>query len=172
MAKFTLPTRKQVEEKRERLFQKINISANITDYYSLLGGTISEDDDYYINALGIRIYYEEDETDDTKEPEGIYWLKDVRTGYKYDGPCVKHDSQIGNGHKDEYDIGCRPMTKYSQIKSKCYDETINRGLTRVTYGEYPQTAVDEDTKKVLEKSFNEILSGESINFTVHLSLFS
>ena len=126
------PNRLEVFEQRES-------KARITGFAILLGGFASEID--HVN-----------DSNTLKDRTGLYWTKTT------DG----HDYALAvtsSGISEEFtinirEIGCRPTLPYSSISSICSNKVRELdNILEVEYGEYPQTVVDKNMQRVLERAF-------------------
>ena len=150
MAVFTIPTINQIERNEERIFSRISPNAKVTDFYLLLGGLKESSYNFGRDEKGF--YWIYDENDDSLL--GPYWNGEYEN--------------ISISEKTAYEIGCLPVTEYSQIKSECYESTTTKDLPKVTYGEYPQYVVDFKTWVSLEDAYqDEMIKPTGKKYTIY-----
>ena len=150
MAIFTIPTINQIERNEERIFSRISPNAKVTDFYLLLGG--SQEWSYCCKG----------------DAPGIYWLNKQDEDLFFESCWDGEYENIVTREKTEYEIGCCPVTKYSQIKSECYESTTTKDLPKVTYGEYPQYVVDFKTWVSLEDAYqDEMIKPTGKKYTIY-----
>ena len=148
MSEFTFLTKEQIDILDEDgIFYKHRKAANITDFAILLGGYVSEN-----NYL--------------KERNGKWWTRSPawrelrKTSYSFldeDSPLYSFDEYGGvwpEFHWERY-VGARPAFSISStISKKRKKELEDSGVKEFEYGEYPQTIVNEEYSKELERLYS------------------
>ena len=122
------------------ILRKYGTMCAITDFAILLGGYVSSN--FYV-----------DECLSLKDRTGIWRTQSI----------VKN-KEVFDFNEDGYDIldsiydrttGARPVLTYSLIRALVTNKAkVVNGIKEIEYGEYPQTAVDENTANELEKMYN------------------
>ena len=141
MNNFTFLTDEQIYENNKLdIISRYGTKCAITDFSILLGGYVSSE--YYTS-----------EGNTIKDRTGWWWIKssdgdnDVRIVYRN-----------GNSYWDiviKRDGGVRPALPYSSIQSiSSNGERGASGIKETLYGEYPQTIVDENYSRELERAYN------------------
>ena len=148
MSEFTFLTKEQIDIlENHGIFYKHRKAANITDFAILLGGYVSEN-----NYL--------------KERNGKWWTRSPawkefhKTSYSFldeDSPLYSFDEYGGvwsEFHWERY-VGARPAFSISStISKKRKKELEDSGVKEFEYGEYPQTIVNEEYSKELERLYS------------------
>ncbi len=148
MSEFTFLTKEQIDIlDGDGIFYKHRKAANITDFAILLGGYVSEN-----NYL--------------KERNGKWWTRSPawkefhKTSYSFfdeDSPLYSFDEYGGVWYGLHWlrDVGARPAFSISSTISKKRKKELEELETKeFEYGEYPQTIVNEEYSKELEKLYN------------------
>ena len=139
MQKFRILTREEVLNKKFSFLRKNGLIAKATDLYYLLGGK--------------DVYNSKEEVEQTTEENlknrlGCYWINNVETS---EPDSITNDEKINSQVKaTDISIGCRPMIKYSEIKSESHEQKSEDDVLTITYGEYPQYPVSKNLKEQLE----------------------
>lgn len=145
MKNIRMLTKEEATSKTYSFLKEKGLGASATDFYYLLGGRSEYLDEYDL----------EDETEESlKERFGEYWLIEDEK-YDYQSSCIDLGGDIYYNSKDRFYIGCRPVVKYSEIKSSCYDKKMDGNVLIVTHGEYPQYAVSGNIKTELENQYEK-----------------
>jgi len=140
MIDFSFLDKEQIfGENRLEIFKEYGTKAAITDFSILLGVRV-EDDSFVkdIQQLNMRA--------------GDWWTK---TPYSGDARVVN-----SRGCGTWFDVskrysGARPAFPYSSIQSISSNGVRGvNGIKNILYGEYPQTIVDEEYSRELEKAYN------------------
>lgn len=141
MNNFTFLTDEQIFGNNQLdIISRYGTKCAITDFSILLGGSVSSDD-----------YASEGNT--RKDRTGWWWTKSS------DGD---NDARIvdGNGRRNWYRVylrygGARPALPYSSIQQVSSNGVRGTsGIKEILYGEYPQTIVDENYSRELERVYN------------------
>ena len=141
MNNFTFLTDEQIFGNNQLdIISRYGTKCAITDFSILLGGYVSSD--YYTSEGNTR-----------KDRTGWWWTKSS------DGD---NDARVGLKNGDIYwDIvnrrngGARPALPYSSIQSISSNGVRGTsGIKEIIYGEYPQTIVDENYSRELERVYN------------------
>ena len=140
MNEFTLLKKEQTfGKKRINVIKKIGTRCAITDFAILLGGYVSEhqtlNDDTSIKGRTGAWYLSYDSVDsvDAVEPNGI--ALSIAPNFP--------------------DCGIRPILSHFNINDISSNVVSGKsGLLEVTYGEYPQYAVDVDLENILDAAFS------------------
>ena len=141
MNNFTFLTDEQIFGNNQLdIISRYGTKCAITDFSILLGGYVSSD--YYTSEGNTR-----------KDRTGWWWTKSS------DGD---NDARVvsGNGDRDwnyvnERNCGARPALSYSSIQSISSNGVRGaNGIKEIEYGEYPQTIVDENYSRELERAYN------------------
>ena len=141
MSNFTFLTEDQVTgQNKLDIIKEYGTKCAMTDFSILLGGYVSSE--YYTS-----------EGNTIKDRTGWWWTKssdgdnDARVVYRN-----------GNSYWDiviKRDGGVRPALPYSSIQSiSSNGERGASGIKETLYGEYPQTIVDENYSRELERAYN------------------
>lgn len=140
MNNFTFLTDEQIfGNNKLDIISRYGTKCAITDFSILLGGYVSSDD-----------YTSEGNT--RKDRTGWWWTK---TPYNNDARVVS-----GYGDRGWYSVntrkgGARPALPYSSIQSISSNGVRGAsGIKEIEYGEYPQTIVDENYSRELERAYN------------------
>ena len=140
MNNFTFLTDEQIFGNNQLdIISRYGTKCAITDFSILLGGYVSSDD-----------YTSEGNT--RKDRTGWWWTK---TPYNNNAHLV-----LTNGNRDWYTVrsrngGARPALPYSSIQSISSNGVRGAsGIKEIEYGEYPQTIVDENYSRELERAYN------------------
>ena len=126
--------------KKLDILKKYGTACAITDFSILLGG--------YVNNG-----YHTKEGNTDKDRTGLWWTRTADGAYnaldvKNDGIALPSDVRLRSG-------GARPALPYSSIQSIASNEVRGSfGIKEVEYGEYPQTIVDENCSRELERAYN------------------
>ena len=140
MNNFTFLTDEQLFGNNQLdIISRYGTKCAITDFSILLGGYVSSDD-----------YTSEGNT--RKDRTGWWWTKtpynnDARVVNLYGNCCwITVDGRYG---------GARPALPYSSIQSISSNGVRGAsGIKEIEYGEYPQTIVDENYSRELERAYN------------------
>ena len=141
MNNFTFLTDEQIFRNNQLdIISRYGTKCAITDFSILLGGIASSDD-----------YTSEGNT--RKDRTGWWWTKSS-DGY--------NDARIvdGKGRRNWYRVylrygGARPALPYSSIQQVSSNGVRGTsGIKEILYGEYPQTIVDENYSRELERVYN------------------
>ena len=141
MNNFTFLTDEQIFGNNQLdIISRYGTKCAITDFSILLGGYVSSD--YYTSEGNTR-----------KDRTGWWWTK---TPYDDDARVVSKD---GGRSRWYYVSRCyvasRPALPYSSIQSISSNGVRGaNGIKEVEYGEYPQTIVDENYSRELERAYN------------------
>ena len=121
------------------IIKKYGTKAAITDFSILLGGTVSS-----------TIYTSEGDTLNNRT--GWWWTK---IPYNDNARVVNKGGGRFCGNVSKRNGGARPALPYSLI-SKISSNKVRgtNGILEVLYGEYPQTIVDENYSRELERAYN------------------
>ena len=140
MNNFTFLTDEQIFGNNQLdIIKHYGTKCAITDFAILLGGYVSSD--YYTS-----------EGNTKKDRTGWWWTK---TPYN-DGARVVNNT----GNRNWYNVytrhgGARPALPYSSIQSISSNGVRGAsGIKEIEYGEYPQTIVDENYSRELERAYN------------------
>ena len=121
------------------VLKKYGLDVSVTDLAILLGADMKND------------YFRTSEDD----PACPAWL----SSWNGDGyvPCISPKGSHGKCRPEARTIGVRPALPPSETKGLAFTDpkTGANGEEIVSYGEYPQTVVDEKTSQELEKAFEE-----------------
>ena len=135
---FTFLTEEQIFGKSQLdILRSYGTKCAITDFSILLGGYAS--DEWHTNEGNSR-----------KDRTGYWWTSSYDG--KKDARAVAH---YGGGVSDYVyarNVGARPALPYSSISSN--GVRGNYGIKEVEYGEYPQTIVDKNYSRTLERAYN------------------
>ena len=134
MLNFTFLTKNQVTgPNRLEIFDKIHISAHITDFAILLGGFYDD-----MNLPNNRL--------------GYYWTKENVKNAAY---CIDYEDNLYGRIVRDAGVGARPIFNYSEIVDFIFSKEYynNDGLTILEYGEYPQTTASKDMQLKLELAY-------------------
>ena len=141
MNNFTFLTDEQIFGNNQLdIISRYGTKCAITDFSILLGGYVSSD--YYTSEGNTR-----------KDRTGWWWTKssdgdnDARVvGILGTRSCSDVDLRYG---------GARPALPYSSIQSISSNGVRGaNGIKEIEYGEYPQTIVDENYSRELERAYN------------------
>ena len=127
-------------DNRLSIFDKYGTKAAITDFSILLGGYVSSN--YYTS-----------EGKNLKNRTGWWWTKS--SDGDNDARVVDYDGDSNHDYVKYREGGARPALPYSSIQS-ISSITVRgaNGIKEIEYGEYPQTIVDEDYSRELERAYN------------------
>ena len=141
MSKFTFLTEEQIfGENQLDILSKYGTKCAMTDFSILLGGFISS-------------HYYTSEGNTLMDRTGWWWTKSSFDG---DARDVSKDGDRYFNCVYERDGGARPALPYSLIKSISSNGVReNSGIKEIEYGEYPQTIVDGNYSRELEKAYNK-----------------
>ena len=138
---FTFLTDEQIFGSNQLdIISRYGTKCAITDFSILLGGYVSSN--YYTS-----------EGDTGKNRTGWWWAQ------SFDGNDAAFAADI-YGYTNSYYVyarggGARPALPYSSIRSISSNSVIDaRGIKEILYGEYPQTIVDENYSRELERAYN------------------
>lgn len=138
MNKFTFLSKDQMfGENRLEIFDKVGTRAAPTDFAILLGGYVSR-------------YFANDNTSSLANRTGYYWTQSVDNGKVH---IVSSVGEINDFRAMNRIISARPITSLTDITSDNLYEDISDEAITVEYGFYPQTAVDINLQKELEKAY-------------------
>ena len=140
MNNFTFLTDEQIFGNNQLdIISRYGTKCAITDFSILLGGYVSSD--YYTSEGNTR-----------KDRTGWWWTK---TPYDDDARVVNDDGNSLCYNGGARNGGARPALPYSSIQSiSSNGERGANGIKEVEYGEYPQTIVDENYSRELERAYN------------------
>lgn len=140
MNNFTFLTEEQIFGNDQLgILKKYGTSCAITDFSILLGGYVSKNN--YISEGNTR-----------KDRTGWWWTK---TAYHNAAFVVYSDGFWAYRDVDTRYGGARPALSYSSIQSISSNVVRGEnGILEVEYGEYPQTIVDENYSRELERAYN------------------
>ena len=140
MNNFTFLTDEQLFGNNQLdIISRYGTKCAITDFSILLGGYVSSDD-----------YTSEGNT--RKDRTGWWWTK---TPYNNDARVVSTNGSRNWGNVFTRDGGARPALPYSSIQSISSNGVRGAsGIKEIEYGEYPQTIVDENYSRELERAYN------------------
>ena len=148
MSEFTFLTKEQIDIlENHGIFYKHRKAANITDFAILLGGYVSENN--YLKERNGKWW--------TRSPA---WREFCKTSYSFlnkDSPLYSFDEYGGVWYGLHWlrDVGARPAFSISStISQKRKKELEDSGVKEFEYGEYPQTIVNEEYSKKLERLYN------------------
>ena len=141
MNNFTFLTDEQIFGNNQLdIISRYGTKCAITDFSILLGGYVSLD--YYTSEGNTR-----------KDRTGWWWTKS--SNGDNDARVV---SIIGNRYWYDVNLrngGARPALPYSSIQRVSSNEMRGTsGIKEILYGEYPQTIVDENYSRELERAYN------------------
>ena len=140
MNNFTFLTDEQLFGNNQLdIISRYGTKCAITDFSILLGGNVSSDD-----------YTSEGNT--RKDRTGWWW---TTTPYNNNARVV---NRYGSSRWDDVysrNGGARPALPYSSIQSISSNGVRGAsGIKEIEYGEYPQTIVDENYSRELERAYN------------------
>ena len=140
MNNFTFLTDEQLFGNNQLdIISRYGTKCAITDFSILLGGYVSSDD-----------YTSEGNT--RKDRTGWWWTK---TPYNNDARVVDFYGNSYWSYVNERNGGARPALPYSSIQSISSNGVRGAsGIKEIEYGEYPQTIVDENYSRELERAYN------------------
>ena len=140
MNNFTFLTDEQLFGNNQLdIISRYGTKCAITDFSILLGGYVSSDD-----------YTSEGNT--RKDRTGWWWTK---TPYNNDARVVSGDGTSHWDYVNRRNGGARPALPYSSIQSISSNGVRGAsGIKEIEYGEYPQTIVDENYSRELERAYN------------------
>ena len=101
MPNITILSDEEAKNKEFNFLRKNGLGAKATDLYYLLGG--------------LSCYIAKDDKETLINRLGTYWLKDDST-YDIEAKYIDNDGAIYTNYKDNFDIGCRPVVKYYEIR--------------------------------------------------------
>jgi len=138
MSEFTFLTEEQIfGNNKLDILKKYGTRCAITDFAILLGGYVS---DYYTSEGNSR-----------NNRTGWWWTK---TPYDNDARVVLTFGRRSWDDVNSRHGGARPALSYSTISSISSNGVRGQnGIIEVEYGEYPQTIVEEEISKILEKMY-------------------
>ena len=141
MNNFTFLTDEQLFGNNQLdIISRYGTKCAITDFSILLGGYVSLDN-----------YTSEGNT--RKDRTGWWWTK---TPYKNDLSVVSGYGGKSWGSVDVRRGGARPALPYSSIQMVSSNGVRGAsGIKEILYGEYPQTIVDENYSRELERAYND-----------------
>ena len=152
MNNFTFLTDEQIFGNNQLdIISRYGTKCAITDFSILLGGYVSSD--YYTSEGNTR-----------KDRTGWWWTK---TPYDDDARMVNESGNSFCYNVDRRNGGARPALPYSSIQSISSNGVRGaNGIKEVEYGEYPQTIVDENYSRELERAYyNGSLRTTGKNYT-------
>ncbi len=137
---FTFLTNDQIfGNKKLNVLKKYGTKCAITDFSILLGGYVSPDD---YTSEGIS----------KKDRTGWWWTK---TAYDNNALAVTTSGHNEVGHVNKRYGGARPVISYPLISPNLSNLIITKeGILEAEYGEYPQTVVDENYSREIERAYN------------------
>ncbi len=141
MSEFTFLTDEQIFGNNPLdIISRYGTKCSITDFSILLGGYVSSN--YYTSEGNTR-----------KDRTGWWWTKS--SDGDNDARVVSTDGDSRwNGVTSRYG-GARPALPYSSIQSISSNGVrCANGIKEIEYGEYPQTIVDENYSRELERAYN------------------
>lgn len=122
------------------ILRKYGTMCATTDFAILLGGYVSSN--FYA-----------DECLSLKDRTGIWWTKSI--GRNEEAFDFNEDGYDNLDSIYDRTTGARPVLTYSLIRALVTNKAkVVNGIKEIEYGEYPQTAVDENTANELEKMYN------------------
>ena len=141
MNNFTFLTDEQIFGNNQLdIISRYGTKCAITDFSILLGGYVSSD--YYTSEGNTR-----------KDRTGWWWTKS--SDGDNDARVVDRNSNRRWTHVDLRYGGARPALPYSSIQSISSNGVRGaNGIKEIEYGEYPQTIVDENYSRELERAYN------------------
>ena len=141
MNNFTFLTDEQIFGNNQLdIISRYGTKCAITDFSILLGGCVSSD--YYTSEGNTR-----------KDRTGWWWTKS--SGGIWDVRVVIDNGRRNWRSVDERYCGARPALPYSSIQSISSNGVRGaNGIKEIEYGEYPQTIVDENYSRELERAYN------------------
>ena len=135
---ITFLTEEQIfGDKQLDILKKYGTACAITDFSILLGGDVN-------NA------YHTKEGNTDKDRTGWWWTRTDAGNNNARVVSSYGDGSYGNVH-NRYS-GARPALPYSSISSNGVRGSL--GIKEVEYGEYPQTIVDKNYSRKLERAYN------------------
>ena len=138
MNRFTFLSKDQMfGENRLEIFDKVGTRAAPTDFAILLGGYVSR-------------YYVDDSDNLLADRSGFYWTQSVDKGKVY---IVSSVGEINDFRAMNRIVSARPITSLTNIAGDDLLENVSDEVIRVEYGFYPQTAVDANLQKELERAY-------------------
>ena len=140
MNNFTFLTDEQIFGNNQLdIISRYGKKCAITDFSILLGGYVS-------------LYYYTSEGNTRKDRTGWWWTK---TPYNNNARVVNDDGYSYWDHVNSRDGGARPALPYSSIQMVSSNGVRGAsGIKETLYGEYPQTIVDENYSRELERAYN------------------
>lgn len=141
MNNFTFLTDEQIFGNNQLdIISKYGTKCAITDFSILLGGYVSSN--YYTSEGNTR-----------KDRTGWWWTKS--SDGDNDACIVSEDSYSHWDYVNKRNGGARPALPYSSIQSITSNGVRGaNGIKEIEYGEYPQTIVDENYSRELERAYN------------------
>lgn len=138
MNEFTFLSKDQMfGENRLEIFDKVGTRAAPTDFAILLGGYVSR-------------YFVDGNNGSLANRTGFYWTQSVDNGKAL---IVSSVGEINEFKTMNRIISARPIISLTDIASENLYKEIGKEDIRVKYGFYPQTAVDANLQKELEKAY-------------------
>lgn len=143
MSEFTFLTEEQVfGNKQLDILKKYGTKCAITDFSILLGGVVSSE--YYTSEVNTR-----------KDITGWWWTKSSAKDKDSDVSIVDLDGSSTSDVVIERTGGARPALSYSSIQPISSNGVRGtNGIMEVEYGEYPQTIVDENYSRELNRAYS------------------
>lgn len=156
MNNFTFLTDKQIFGNNQLdIISRYGTKCAITDFSILLGGHVSS-------------HYHTSEGNTRKDRTGWWWTK-TSNGYN-NARIVCNKGNRNWTHVYKRGGGARPALPYSLIQSISSNGVRGTsGIKEILYGEYPQTIVDENYSRELERVYNKgSLKTTGKNYTTDL----
>ena len=126
-----------------KIFSKMDIPAQDTDFSRVLSYSSNNNDQYWI-----RRDYEDDYED-----------------------YINSSSEVSYTYNNSFNIGTRPVLRLDLIENLCSNLTEENGILKFEFGDYPQDAVSSNEAQILETLYsNNELTTTDRKFSVNNEL--